>query len=541
MTESGPLDPGHTASSRRLRIVVALVLFVAALAAYGPSLRGPWLLDDVPLIERNPLLRSASDWPRLFVSDYWSSTGAPMALYRPLPLLSYAITRAITPHPFVFHLTNALLHGVNVVLAWLILMGGRVSAPAVIGSLIFALHPAPAEAVAGITGRPELLLCLGFLGALSFWRRLTTPSRSFASNAAGLVLCTAGMLFSKETGLFLGLYFLAEQFVRGCPDRRRCLAGTAALAAVGAFYLALRLKAVGLLPTGTEVASLHDHLVLSSSAIARYAGLLVWPSVHRAVWAWPDFATVGMAQVAAGLVIGAGCFAVAVYAVVRRRAALLPVTLLVLSAMPLIHIKPNIIWIWERGLYVPVLALGWLVCIGLGRLQGRTRAVALALASVALVACFARTASVASSYGDELVFWTSQFRENPSDASTALSLSEVLQKRGRADDAVALRERALRLDPDNGVIVTAVATTYHRLGRKEALKALLSSAADRDLKFKSDGQRGQTLRLLARLAEASGWQDLSDKYLAKARAKALFQPGSPMNNSTIPVGPIPRQ
>src|SRR5437868_2138863 len=88
-------------------------------------------------------------------------------LYQPLPMLSFQAihvlanpdtTGRFVVEPFVFHLTNILLHALNAVLAWAVakkLCGCR--RVTLLVGLLFACHPLAMEPVAWITGRMILL------------------------------------------------------------------------------------------------------------------------------------------------------------------------------------------------------------------------------------------------------------------------------------------------------------------------------------------------------------------------------------------------
>lgn len=118
-------------------------------------------------------------------------------LYQPLPMLSFQANHALAGPdptgqfqvaPFVFHLTNILLHALNAGLAWAVarqLCGCR--RVTLLVGLLFACHPLAMEPVAWITGRMILLattfslvLMLVFLwrpagekGAWPYWALLS--------------------------------------------------------------------------------------------------------------------------------------------------------------------------------------------------------------------------------------------------------------------------------------------------------------------------------------------------------------------------------
>lgn len=106
-------------------------------------------------------------------------------LYQPLPMLSFSAEFALAYQfdlfeagnqrsgAWLFHLDNVLLHTLNVVLVWLVLRRlDRRPALALIGGLLFAVHPLQVEVVAWLNGRMMLmstLFALASLLALSRW------------------------------------------------------------------------------------------------------------------------------------------------------------------------------------------------------------------------------------------------------------------------------------------------------------------------------------------------------------------------------------
>lgn len=91
--------------------------------------------------------------------------------YAPLHLLSYSLDYSLWgPDPKGYHLTNALLHGLNAALAFALLkrITGKTDV-AFIAASIFALHPLNVENVAWVSERKTLLAALfSFLSFISY-------------------------------------------------------------------------------------------------------------------------------------------------------------------------------------------------------------------------------------------------------------------------------------------------------------------------------------------------------------------------------------
>lgn len=500
---------------------LAAGLAAAATIPYWNSVTGPWLLDDIPLIARNPFVQRPDWWWRLWTGDYWASTGAASGLYRPLPLTTYALTwwfaGGWTP---IYHATNMLLHAVCTVLLFLGLLRFAAAASAVAAAALFALHPVHAEAVANIAGRTELMLGAGLLVSLHGAGALG-DGRRFAGSV--LTLCgTACMVFSKETGLVLSVLVMGLLIRSGLrisgANRNAAFLAAAAVGAVATIHLAMRVAFAGTRTLLERTPAAWDWLLLSLSAAGKNTQLLLMPWHQQAVWPLPGpegppriFVILGVVTVVA--------LALAL-ALSGRFGPLTRLSLyvLVFAALPLLHLVPNVIWVWERGLYIPVMALAGLVCSALGHVRSlRTRQALVCAVALAACAGGVRAAVMSRLYADDLRFHEYQWRVNPNDAGAALSLSESLRRRGRTDEAAELRLRAYALAPFRGPVVMAVSGFLLEAGRTVEAVRILESAAAADLEFHTPEQAAQGYQMLADLADRLGLREASRAFSVRAR------------------------
>lgn len=185
----------------------ALAAALLALVLYSNSLANGFVLDDTFLIVGNPRLNDLSWIPSLLASDYWAPS-MEAGLYRPLTSLTYALNHFIGGlDPFVYHLTNVLLHAVNSILVLLLVrrVTGRPEL-SLLSALLFASHPVHAEAVAGVSsGRPDLLAATFILLSLISYaaRPRTLRDRVFRWTVSLMSFALA--LGSKESAIVLPL------------------------------------------------------------------------------------------------------------------------------------------------------------------------------------------------------------------------------------------------------------------------------------------------------------------------------------------------
>lgn len=121
-----------------------------------------------------------------------------------------SLGRSVSLDPAVFHVAGVALHVVNALLCWLLMRRfTRRSSAAVLGALVFALHPLQLESVAWISelrGLASGFFALLALYALGLARQ--TPARARALLAASALLVSCAML-CKPSAAALPLVALA--------------------------------------------------------------------------------------------------------------------------------------------------------------------------------------------------------------------------------------------------------------------------------------------------------------------------------------------
>ena len=307
------------------RWLTALVLGVAVVA-FLPTLSGGFLADDFVYIARFRELPWSS-WPHLFVQD-WSGGvwGQPLRELRPFAALSFmGDAKLFGGAALGYRLTNLALHLIATALvmrlAWRY-AAGAVSATLIAG-LIFALHPAHAEAVAWVTGRVDLIATAA---ALLFW----FGAEIFCEHGCRRHLfATLGAfflgIFSKELCMFAPLLLLLHWLLldlrapRTVWFRRAQILGGAI--AIFALYAIARRAAFG-----------HDNigynLWTDEPAWRRQAAHWGWlvpllPFAGRQEWAAPPSLAVLHAGWLAALALVVGGLAWAIARGARRAAAVL--------------------------------------------------------------------------------------------------------------------------------------------------------------------------------------------------------------------------
>lgn len=150
--------PAATSSAvaiERIWIAAALV-FVLALLPFLPALHGEFLTyDDDAYVSANRFVLQGLTWPAIRYAFTTFSEGN----YHPLTWLSLMLDAQLSgAHPGGFHLTSLLLHALNASLLLLILRrAGATPLAALLGALVWAVHPLRVESAAWISERKDVL------------------------------------------------------------------------------------------------------------------------------------------------------------------------------------------------------------------------------------------------------------------------------------------------------------------------------------------------------------------------------------------------
>jgi tetratricopeptide (TPR) repeat protein len=490
---------------------VTRVVAACAVVVYLGALWNRFAGDDLYIIVHNPLVRDPAPPWRILAAPYWPPELFYSKLYRPLPIMTYALDRLVGAYAW-FHAVNLVWHaGVSAAVAGLTARFAGTRA-ALIAGLLFAAHPVHVEAVANVVGRAELMSAL--FAILAVRLALTGGSALWAT------LAFAAALLSKENAAVTPA-LIAWGWILGIgrPDRRRLVAFVGGWAAVTVAWAAAR--AAVLAPFGRyfDIAPVFAGLdaiearLTAVSAFADFARLLVAPLTLRV-----DYSPVERTAVTAlgdprfllGVAIAAAWIGLLVLAWRRGRTveafglgwvgiALVPVSNLVLPVGVLVA---------ERTLYLPSAGL----LVGAGALLAaipRRRAVAV-LTAVLVLAGAARSAARVPVWRDDVHVALSILEDSPNSYWGYRYYGGIMLSTRQPERALAAYGRALELYQRDAAMLVAAADAALTLGRPAAADSLLARAelyCDRcaalyRLQATAARSRGDTATAAALLARA---------------------------------------
>jgi Flp pilus assembly protein TadD len=328
--------------------IVCLLVAVITLALYNPVTRHPFVnYDDDRYVTENPHIRQG-----LTADTFtWALTSTEQANWHPLTWMSHALDVSLYRlNPLGHHFTSILLHAVNVILLFLLLMWGTGRfGPSLFVAALFALHPMNVESVAWVAERKNVLCTMFFF--LTLWSYGWYARKPDWKRYLAVVALFACGLASKPMVITLPFVLLLLDYwplarVRGTnleanntavPLSRLMLEKLPlfALSAASAVITMQAQQAGGAIRTTTEV-SFGARIATAVWAYGMYLWKMVWPARLAPLYPHPGDSLATWQVLAAAVVLIT--ITVAVWRMRSRRYLLVG-------------------WLWFLGTLVPVIGL----------------------------------------------------------------------------------------------------------------------------------------------------------------------------------------
>lgn len=350
-------------SEMRPLILLALIAFVV----FANSLSGDFVYDDNRQILRNPLIQDSTLYGKALTSDVWAFKGdgsvAASNYYRPTFVAWLILNfKLFGINPFGWHLTNVLLHIAVCLLAFLLLRRWNFSTVAAFAvSLIFAVHPVHVESVAWISGSPDLLFALCFLGSLWF-------AENWANDKKRLNLIVSAILYALALGakevalLCFPVYFLIFRERSKTAENsggllNSPLNSTAIFAVVAAIFFVVRWAVLGKIVQPVEDATEFANAILTvPSLFVFYFKQMFLPLVLGGNYPLRPVGEIGLTNFFLPLMISIGIIAAILWACRKHFARKIGAGLLILPLLPVLNAAsfPSDQIAHDRYLYLPL-------------------------------------------------------------------------------------------------------------------------------------------------------------------------------------------
>ncbi|MFH1996764.1 MAG: tetratricopeptide repeat protein, partial [Candidatus Omnitrophota bacterium] len=451
--------------------VIILVLISAAL--FANTLGNSFIWDDEELIVKEPYIKNLSNIPFLFSTHYWKHFfPGSKGQYRPIRAVTLAFDYSLWhDRPRGYHLTNLILHMLNVCIAYFIFLrlfsgkerpdpsgstprGGKLFP--FFGALFFAAHPVHVESVAWIKNRSDLLASFFFLAAfLLFIRCVSRAGRKAGIIEYALSLLAYGLaLLSKEMALsFPAILILFLLFLRKDLLKRYILL-VLPYAFLTLSYLIAKSRLLGTLVSAENTSgatNMYFTFLTVLKTLGYYLMLLVCPFQPNVEHKF--FVPRSMGEF--GVLVSLGVLIALSFVFLRslRRSKLTAFSI----AWIFVTIVPasNIIYlsgrpIAEQRLYIPSFGFCLLLSILVRRLFSENRRYVGIAAVLLVIASYSLTVVTHNRmWKDSLTFWQKAVGRSPHNPRAYNNLGKAYFEAGDTDKALSLFDKSIRMDASN--------------------------------------------------------------------------------------------
>ena len=440
-----------------------LLVAVAVALTFANSTHDSFYFDDEHSLVANPHIRQLAHLPDFFIDPQLFSRNEGSEMYRPLVLVSYALTYVFFEYQAsAYHLFNIALHLLVALAVYrLYVRLGLSGAVALCGALLFGVHPLVCEPVNYISSRSESLAALFFLTGL-----LCYSGRGAWTLPVALACYVAAMM-SKSSAVTLPAVLLAFDWLmreRACPPRWRRLLPFWVLAAV---YVWASRSLLHEAVIGAPVRNWTQQFTTQIKAIVYYAKLLFFPfplSVEHQFGIAETGLDLGVV-LSAGLVLTLLCM---VWVGWRLRPLIFWLGWIGITLLPTLVVPLNVL-VNERRLYLPLVALIgvvlWLLQLNLR--GGRWRIVA-----VALILIMAGLAGQRNDvWRDKKSLWEDAREKAPLMVRPHVRLGTIYRVEGNLIAADKAYSQALTIDPEHAPAHNNIGNLYRDRGERTAAVA----------------------------------------------------------------------
>lgn len=493
-----------------LKKILPLIIFVSALL-YINSLSNTFVYDDVYTITENYFIKSLGNLPKLFQQNYLLLSGE--LSYRPVVTLTYFIDYAIwNLNPLGYHLTNIILHTVNVFLFYCLITNICKNHTISLFATLFLLsHPILTETVNAVCYREDILASIFFLLAFIFFIKVRMPfsqkENSLQQKNAQLIFyyflscasyCLA--LFSKEMAITLPILLVLFDLLYFRQDSTKALSISPRLIrvarlvlfyggyiAITGFYLFIRFivfkntfKTINVSPT---------NVVTMTKVVVSYIKLLFIPLNLNADYCVPYSRYLSLSFILSALFIAS-----AIIIIIRFHRHNKPITFFNLwffiTLFPVLGIIPIGNIMAERYLYIPVMGFcgvtGCILANYLSQRRGTPIIVGTILLGMQIGVIYRNGV-----WQDDTTLWSYTYKREPNSARACSNLGNTWFKNQRYEDAIHMYKRSLTFPYSYPFIHYNLAVAYEKVGQIdraiEAYKASITRHNDNTLAYNNLG------------------------------------------------------
>lgn len=375
-----------------------------------------------------------------------------------------------------FHAMNVVAHAVATLLVFELLLmlverfspalGAAGIWAALIGSLIFALHPLQVEAVAWISGAKDVLGGLFSIATIVLWLKAERGGANTTRLTVAAIACGVLAMLAKPVAVMLAPVLLAADLIERRGQVWRCVAHVTPVAITGLIVLAItwRVQNVVAVPK----VALADRPLVAADTLTFYVDKIFWPAGLAADYGRsPARAIASDAaawQSAAKFAVAAGVILAIALAWRFSRMAALGGTWFILWLLPSLGLVTFMYQIHstvaDHYLYLPMTGIAAVVAAVVVATGVGGRIVGLAVCLVLAVLSW-RQLGV---WHDSVSVFSRVVQVNPNSSGSQTNLGNALAASGQIDAAIDHFQVAVKLNGNDASARTSLAQALLQVG-----------------------------------------------------------------------------
>ncbi len=453
---------------------VIILLTLSCVIVYGNMLNNRFVWDDKLFIEKSYFIRDFSNIKKVFYTDYWQASyrAYQASFYRPLITASFIIDfRMWKNNPFGYHLTNLIFHILTcfiffAVIRYFMSLGG-----AVLGSLVFAVHPIHTESVTFICGRTDVMSAFFLFTSLYLFIRGIFARKSivriFLISAVALLYMLA--LLCKEASI-VGLALFGVTWLCFRQDSRAewryPVQVLLAVSAMTVLYMIIRytlLSGVMAHRNAYPGATFMYTVLTLPKIIVLYIGKLLVPVGLSIDYAPRVVTSVLSASFIFPIIIILILLSITIVSYKRgRKVVAYGILWFFITVLPVTNIIPIGIFMADRFLYIPSLGLAFVGGYILDGLVNRNynRRIVFGCIIVIMLSSMVLVVRRNTDWRNEYVLWSKTAETTPASFRAQGSLGQIFMEQGRYDEALRRTRLALLYNPDDYRVLGNLGVIY---------------------------------------------------------------------------------
>ena len=467
---------------KKTEIAVSIsAIFIITFIAFSPSLKNKFVTwDDQAYIAENNSIRQLSieNVKKIFTSAYVSN-------YQPLSIFTYALEyHFFKLDPRFYHATNVLLHLLNCLLVfWIImLISGRTSV-SLITALLFGLHPLRVESVTWVAERKDVLYAFFFLCSLVSYLYYV-KRQSIKYYYCSLLLFLFSIL-SKAMAVTLPIVFFVFDYLLNRKFNRKLFIEKAPFLLLALIFgiIAFIIQRSDGAAANISCLVLLYQMQIAFYGLMSYLNKLLLPIDLSAIYPYPArghlFNVMSLLSVAAISILGCVIF----FSKRFTKKIVFGSLFSLITILPVLQIIPvGMFFMADRYSYIPSIGIAYIFSEGFVWLYSRKykyesalklaqNIILLALISMLTFLTYERT----KIWKDDIVLWNDALKGRPESTSANYYLGKAYNDRGDFEKAAAYLSKALEFRI-NRPIVPVISNAYFELGNSYNGKGDLDKA-----------------------------------------------------------------